>query len=275
MILRLLFIFSILSCSAISAQAQSDSTKTSTIDSVAVLNDTIPASDKVISDSTMVKKTTPTDTLALNQTAISDSTVTDSLAVKPKVNIKTAFQIFIDYGKFLTIPTDFETKYEAGVAFQMKNKLVLVAHAGQAELHPGSAIENGEYTVKGQYFKGGINYLIPLDNTNKFYIGGRYAMSTYDESGRYEISSPLWPNITRSFERKDLSATWAEVVFGTEKKLKNPHWLIGGTFALRILIDHDTVEDDSEPVETFAIPGYGRAFDSTEPAINVYIKWQL
>ncbi|UII24629.1 DUF6048 family protein [Fulvivirga maritima] len=255
MIIRLLLISSISILFALTASAQTDSLQVTTQpDTVITEVDTIrtdsTASMPIITDTTQQK--------------------TDASTAKVKVKVKTAFQIFIDYGKIITLATDYETKYEGGIAFQMKNKFVLIGHIGQAELNPANAIKNGDYTAKGQFFKAGINYLLPLDNFNYFYVGGRYGMATYDESGSYEVSSTLWPNITESFDRQDLSATWGEVLVGTERKLTD-YVIVGATFAMRFMIEKETFE----PVDTYSIPGYGRGFDSSVPAVNLYLKLSL
>ncbi|MBL3655576.1 DUF6048 family protein [Fulvivirga sediminis] len=255
MIIRLLLIFSICSLFAFRATAQTDSLLVS------------PQPDTMVTEIDTIR----TDS-TINASIITDSTqqTTNKKPEKVKVKVKNAFQVFIDYGKIITLATDYETKYEGGIAFQMTNKFVLVGHIGQAELNPANAIKNGDYTAKGQYFKAGINYLLPLDNFNYFYVGGRYGMATYDESGSYEVSSTLWPSVTESFDRSALSATWGEVLVGTERKLTD-YVIVGATFALRFMIEKETFE----PVDTYSIPGYGRGFDNTVPAVNLYLKLSL
>ncbi|ELR73144.1 hypothetical protein C900_05193 [Fulvivirga imtechensis AK7] len=183
----------------------------------------------------------------------------------------TGLSIYIDYGKLLTIPTDFELKGEAGISFQLKNRFAPHVQLGWARLEPGGAFENGSYTSEGMYARAGVNYLLPFDATNSFYIGVRYARSQFEETGSYQISSKIWPSRIEKYTRKDLQADWFEVVFGTEKRFKQSHWYLGGNISLRILNN----KEKFSPIDTYAIPGYGRAFDQTVPALNVYLKYSF
>lgn len=184
------------------------------------------------------------------------------------VTVDNGLSIYIDYGKLLTIPAKFETKAEAGISFQLKNRFAPHIQVGWAKLEPGAALENGYYTSEGKYGRIGINYLLPLDATNSFYVGVRYAMSQYDENGTYIIGSTLWPDRVENYSRKDLKADWFEVLLGSEKRLKNSKWYLGGNLSLRILNEREKFPF----IDTYAIPGYGRVFDKTVPALNIYIK---
>ncbi|MBL6446781.1 hypothetical protein JMN32_10690 [Fulvivirga sp. 29W222] len=186
------------------------------------------------------------------------------------LEIKAGPGIYIDYGKLLTIPTDFETKFEAGLSFRLKNRLSPNVQAGMGKLEPGGAINNGTYLAEGWYGRIGINYLVPLNNKSMLYAGAKYSMSRFDESGSYEIGSNLWDNYKDGFSREGLQADWFEVILGSETMLDD-HWSAGGYFSLRIL----NQRDEFSPIDTYAIPGYGRAFDKTTPAVNVYIRFSL
>lgn len=200
-------------------------------------------------------------------------TATDTLVIE----VDAGPSIYIDYGKLLTIPTDFETKFEAGLSFRFKNRLSPNIQVGMGKLEPGGAINNGTYLSEGWYGRIGINYLMPIDNKSMLYAGVKYGMSMFDESGTYEIGSDLWDNYKDGFSYEGLQADWFEVILGSETKLDN-HWSIGGYFSLRILNKRDKpspVNTTLTPIDTYAIPGYGRAFDNTTPAVNVYIRFSL
>ena len=187
-----------------------------------------------------------------------------------KAEINTGFQLYIDYGKLITVPTDFETKLEGGFAYRFKNRLSPNLQIGSAKLQPAQAIQNGEYTVEGQYFRVGLDYLLPIDNENLLYIGAKYGASRYEEAGHYMIASDLWDTYENSFSRTGLKANWLEIIIGSEKQL-SPVFIAGGYFTLRALLSRD----EFEPIDTYAIPGYGRAFDNTTPALNFYIALNL
>lgn len=177
--------------------------------------------------------------------------------------------IIIDYGKLLTYTTDFESKLALGLSYTHKSNLSLMLTAGIAELNPKTAYENGEFYAKGMFGTAGINYLLPIDQTNSLYIGGAYGVSKYEDKYTYAIGSSIWPDFEQSVSHKDLMASWASLVIGSEHKMKIKHLTLGGNFQLRYLLEYD----EQSPIDTYAIPGYGRTTDNTVPAINLYIKF--
>ncbi len=188
-----------------------------------------------------------------------------------RIAVKSGAQLYIDYGKLLTIAADFETKYEFGAGYQFKNRFQPNLKIGIATLEPTSAIENGTYKSEGQYWKAGLNYMIPFDAVNSFYLGAYYGQSKFEDEGTYEVISDLWPKFSGSFERKDLEATWYEVVVGSEKSMLKGHVKLGGVFGVRIIQSRTKFDF----IDVYAIPGYGRTLDKTAPFANVYIKFQL
>lgn len=201
------------------------------------------------------------------------------------VTVDEGLSLYIDYGKLLTLPFNFETKAEAGIAYRLKNRFSPNLQVGMAMVDPSAAFENGTFTAEGQYARVGLNYIIPLDGINMLYIGGKYAVAMYEESGTYEIGSSLWQNRAESYSRKDLQADWFEFVIGSEKRLKkssgepksdkskqeNSNWSLGGYFSLRIINSREKFE----PIDTYAIPGYGRTFDRTVPVLNLYVRYDF
>ena len=186
-------------------------------------------------------------------------------------SINTGLEIYIDYGKLATLLTDFETKLEVGVSVQLANRLSPNLQVGYGSLQPNSAFENGVYESTGYYGRFGVNYLLPFDNVNSFFLGLKYALSFYEDEGTYEISSDIFDTYRVSFGEADLTADWFEIILGSEKQLKTKNLVAGGQFALRILNNRSRFN----PVDTYAIPGYGRAFDQTVPALNVYLKYKF
>lgn len=189
----------------------------------------------------------------------------DSLKSDPS---RPRLYIALDYGKLATLPTNFETKVEGGIGVRIARSLTLVGHAGYASLEPNNAIENGTYTSTGLYFRTGFDYHFNLDNTNYLSIGARYGWSSFEEELSYIISSDLFEDISENVERGDISAQWAEITFGSESRLGAGRFYAGGYLSLRILISRD----EFDPTDTYTIPGYGRTFDKTIPAIQLYLK---
>ncbi len=177
--------------------------------------------------------------------------------------------IYLDYGKLLTIASNFETKYEGGFELILKNKWQLIAEIGHGKLTPRSAIENGQYTSRGTYYRIGFGFVPYRDIGSRIGIGVRYAMSNFKDRVSYSIVSPteLQPDIEENFDRKNLSATWLETVLYSDLAMN--HWLaVGFQFRVRIMQDYDSFEE----VNVYAIPGYGRAEDKSVLAVNLFLK---
>ncbi|MEX2336793.1 MAG: DUF6048 family protein [Fulvivirga sp.] len=193
------------------------------------------------------------------------------------IRVESGLTLYVDYGKLLTLPSNFETKAEAGISYVMKNRFSPNIQVGMAILEPSGAFENGVYKAEGMYARVGIDYLIPFDPVNTLYIGAKYAQARFEENGSYEIGSNLWPDKTENYSRGELEAAWYEVIIGSEKKFTKQsdsesimtNWSIGGYFSLRVM----NSREEFDPIDTYAIPGYGRAFDNTAPAVNVYIRY--
>ena len=179
--------------------------------------------------------------------------------------------LLIDYGKLFTIPTDYETKFEGAVGLRIARNLYLAGHFGHGTITPNSAIENGTYTSKGFYYRAGFDYYITIDKINSLSVGARYGSSSFEEELSYSISSDLFEDIQQQEVRPDVGARWAEVNIGSEARLGNGPFYAGGYLSLRILIDRD----EFDPADTYTIPGYGRTFDKTIPALNLFLKLAL
>jgi len=227
----------------------------SQLDSISVEADTI----------TIEKDTVVQDTPQAVKNATETST--DSVTIKKRQGL----EIFIDYGKLLTLPTDFESKIEFGIGYRINDRFVPQIQLGSATLNPAIAFENGTYISEGIYGTVGINYLARIDPTSYIYVGGQYGISMFDEEYFYAIGNPIWPDFTDGQTRDGLSASWVALVIGSEKEIGLKNVIVGGEFTLRVLLDYE----EFEPVDTYAIPGYGRTADNTLPAINVYIKYLL
>ncbi len=185
--------------------------------------------------------------------------------------IDSGLEIYIDYGKLATVLTEFETKLEVGIAVQLSNRLAPNFQVGYGSLQPNTAFENSVYESTGYYGRFGVNYLLPFDNVNHFFAGLKYGISFYEDEGTYEISSEIFDTYRVSFGEQDLTADWFEIILGSEKKLRVENLSLGGQFALRIL----NTRSKFTPIDTYAIPGYGRTLDKTVPAINLYLKYRF
>lgn len=189
----------------------------------------------------------------------------DSIVVRRTV----APSLYLDYGKLLTIATNFETKYEGGIELLFWEKFPLILEAGQAILNPEGAYSNGIYESEGFYYRIGAGYYSQFLVKNKIGISFRYASARFSEDGRIFINSPsgAQDDFIQNILREDLKATWYEVVVYSDQKLTDL-FTLGVNLRLRLLAEYD----EQSPVDVYSIPGYGRSFDKTIPAVNFFLK---
>ena len=197
--------------------------------------------------------------------AQSTTDATDSVAYERAV----IPSLYLDYGKLFTIPTDIETKYEGGLELLLQEKFPLIVEVGQATLTPEGAYANGTYESQGFYYRIGTGYYSQFTPKNKIGLTIRYATSTFSEEGRIFIESPsgAQSNFIQNIERNDLKATWYELVLYSDRKLTEI-FSIGMNLRLRVLANYD----EQPVIDVYAIPGYGRSFENTIPAANLFLK---
>lgn len=230
-----------------------------------------------ISDSLQISISDSLSVMPLDTTATSIAAL-DSL---PPKKLFSGLELVLDYGKVLTLWTEFESKYEVGINLRFYEKVVLATEMGYAELNPLKAYDNAlYYTVKGSYARLGLDYYTSYDPKSFYYAGFRYGMSFFEDEGMFLFDSEYWEDYEEGFGSSDLTASWLELILGTETFLKfgkkkddNPKskFLLGWKFRLRILTDFENRE---EP-RIYSIPGYGRTFDNVTPAINLYVKYRF
>ncbi len=214
------------------------------------------------------------------QSAISQN---DTISVdSTRFKFLSGVEIYLDYGKVLTLATKFESKYEGGINLRFYGRLVLAGEFGYAVLNPLKAYDNAvSYTITGNYFRAGIDYYINLDKKNSMYGGIRYGSSRFSDEGEFLLESDFWEDYGESFGSDNLHADWFEIIFGSETRLnigksakeENPRggFFLGWKARIRILWHFENRE---EP-RVYAIPGYGRTFDNSIPALNLYVKYRF
>jgi len=200
----------------------------------------------------------------------------------PPARFFSGIEIYLDYGKVLTLATKFESKYEGGINFRFYGKYILAGEFGYAVLDPLKAYDNAlNYTITGSYFRAGIDYYINIDKKNALYGGVRYGASKFADEGEFLLKSDFWEDYGESFGSDDIHADWFEIIFGSEtrlnlsksskEKVSRGGLFLGWKARVRILWHFENRE---EP-RIYAIPGYGRTFDNSIPALNLYIKYRF
>ncbi|MEP4092406.1 DUF6048 family protein [Reichenbachiella sp.] len=178
--------------------------------------------------------------------------------------------LLIDYGKLFGQFLDAESKYELGTQFELKNRFVVLGEYGYATLNPAGAYQNTDYESEGSYFRVGLGYKIDMTTKNNLYFSVRYAKALYSDRGVIDITSAsgIFNDLIYPFERTGLSAEWYELSMSSEARLWKGLYA-GFHLRLRIMNKYD----QQEPLDVYAIPGYGRTFDRSIPALNLYLKY--
>jgi hypothetical protein len=222
----------------------------------------------------------PVDSVSVLSSRDSSTVVLDSLAAH-RVPFFSGIEIYIDYGKLLTLPSEFESKMEGGLSVRFFNRFLFALEYGMAVLDPLKAYENAVYyTVEGQYYRLGLDYHIPVDKKNFLYMGARYGISNFEDRGLLNIVNGVWEDYALEFGDAGMTASWYELILGSETQLTIgkeegaifiQRLYLGWTFRFRI---QGAFENREQP-RVYTIPGYGRTFDKTIPALNLYLKYRF
>lgn len=190
-------------------------------------------------------------------------------------------ELYIDYGKLAALVLPQENKLEWGLHLRFYERLVLAGEFGRAMLEPNAPYENTVfYRIEGNWNRLGLDYYTSLDPKNFYYAGFRYGLSRFSDQGEVLVSGDPDNQASRTFGSDNMNASWLELLVGSEMRLsligsksEDPvHGLfLGWKFRFRVLLDMENREE--YPV--FAIPGYGRTFDKTIPALNLYLKYRF
>jgi hypothetical protein len=179
--------------------------------------------------------------------------------------------LYIDYAKAISSAFPNNQRWEGGVEFMFLDRIQTIVEMGKWDVSPESAISNGEYQMDGTYMRYGVGYVPYVDAMSRIGLGFRYATATFSDQGNYTIvsGSELQPDFVESFDRINLTATWFEAVFYSDKEIKK--WLTAGfTFRVRFMQSYDSFENP----DVVIVPGYGRAQDKAVPAVNLFLKIQ-
>ena len=135
------------------------------------------------------------------------------------------------------------------------------------------------FTTKGTYLKAGVNYNAYKNwkgMNNEIYVGVRYGFSLFNQTlnsytpnvkGTYFIPTEVLPDT----EFKDLSAHWAELVFGIKAEtFKNLY--LGFSFSFKTMIS--TKEPDN--FKNLYVPGFNRVYlNDTGFGINYTLSYLI
>jgi len=187
----------------------------------------------------------------------------DSSSVK-----RNAFEVHINYSKFISYLTNFEEKLEAGAGLLLFDHFRVSFNYGTAKIQPKKAFDNAKYKSEGDYFRLGVEYQGKLRPGFFLSVGVGYAKSEFDDHITTIINSNFFEEYI--MDRQGIKANWYSIIAGSEMELSR-NLLLGWKFRMRFLESHDR----QFPIDVYTVPGYGRAEDKSIPSINLYAKYSI
>jgi hypothetical protein len=133
-------------------------------------------------------------------------------------------------------------------------------------------LENGYYENDGSYWRVGadVSFLKKDPDRNMFFLGLRYAQSSFADSIAYSYSDDNFGTITRQLENINLSASWVEITTGLRMKIWKYIWM-GYTARIKLF---PSLNGEGE-LESYNIPGYGRASADNWWGFNYQIFFKI
>ncbi len=114
--------------------------------------------------------------------------------------------------------------------------------------------DSSNYSNNGNYFRIGadVNFLTKNPDKNMFFLGLRYAHSSFSEDYTVIINDPLWGTSDEVYANRNVPANWFELTSGLRVRIWKIFWMgytIRYKFALNMGDTPDLLPHD--------VPGYG------------------
>jgi hypothetical protein len=147
-----------------------------------------------------------------------------------------------------------------------KGNMQLVGNLGHVSLYPSKLQSNTHaYQTNGFYGGLGIGYTSHYNPTNNLYAGLHYNRAHF-------TNHTLSTNPHTQVISKKLTASWLEVVVGTETRLFEKVAFYGGCTLHLGWLYHYTSFD---PAKNYVIPGYGICANKLNIGLNLYILYKF
>jgi hypothetical protein len=117
-------------------------------------------------------------------------------------------------------------------------------------------LKNGWYDNAGKYWRigGDVSFLKKDPDRNMFFLGLRYAHSTYSDSVSYTFTDANFGTVQKNLVNTNLWGSWMEVTTGLRVKIWKYFWM-GYTARLKL---SPKIHGEGE-LKSHDLPGYGRA----------------
>lgn len=193
--------------------------------------------------------------------------VKQQVTLAPYVPLVQTIDVAVDYGRLaMNLWTPQERRYAGSLSILLRKNIQLSGALGYSQLAPASVSSNqSTYTVAGKYGSLGLAYFTKYDRYNNLYAGLRYSRS-------YFKNSTVPASATEKVISKALTASWWELILGSEHQLFNNLGLYAG-FVLH-LKGLGSFEPFA-PATNYMVPGYGRSVKAAVPSITLYIQYKI
>jgi hypothetical protein len=133
-------------------------------------------------------------------------------------------------------------------------------------------LKNGWYDNAGKYWRLGadVSFLKKDPDRNMFFLGLRYAHSTYSDSVAYSFIDTNFGTIQKNLVNTNLWASWFEITTGLRVKIWKYFWM-GYTARLKL---SPKIHGEGE-LKSHDIPGYGRAGTKTYLGFNYQLFFRI
>ncbi len=151
------------------------------------------------------------------------------------------------------------------------SKFFVVIEMGKGVYSSNESITN--YSNSGFFFRAGADInMTPKDvNLNILYFGLRYATSTFSETLVGSLPSAGWGDTPIDIEQQNSRANWIEMNLGMRIRIWKS-FFTGYTIRFKLL-KHNSYNEGK--FETYFIPGYGVASNTSNWGINYYIQYRI
>ena len=157
-------------------------------------------------------------------------------------------------------------EYIGNLGILFRKNIQLAFDLGYVKLYPEHLKTNkNAYNSNGFYASVGIDYLSKYSITDNIYVGLHYSKA-------YFTNHTLPDKNNEPAFSKELTASWLEIVLGSETRLLDKLNIYGGcTLRIRWLYNFEVFE----PAEKYVIPGYGNNANKFSPSLNLYILYRI
>ncbi len=182
--------------------------------------------------------------------------------------------IGIDISRFF-IPVLDNDRYafEANIKTNFKKRAFLVGSLGYENVSFDD--KSYQYKSDGMYARVGIDYDIFIvdepNNNDNILFGLRYGFAIQDHgSDQFTISNEYWGDYTGSVSSYTLNSHWIELVGGLRTEVLNNLY-----FNFYASLRFKLSSNNSEVLEAYRIPGYGRGSKGVNLGFTYIIEYQI